>query len=160
MIGHEVVTPYGQGTIKHIRQKDSMVLVEPRNWTLANNKPPTFYLNPKDIKSIYNVNDNVHCTFGAGSIHEIRADGIHVVKLHNWQLANGKSPTLYLGQSSLKMATKVQEVKKMSHTDECLDKSLQLKSDATLLFEKKDYLGAKTKYFEALSALQVSSLCI
>lgn len=156
MIGQEILTPYGQGIVKEIRQKDSIVLVEPKNWLLANKKPPTFYLNPKDVKSLYNINDKIHCSFGAGTIHEIRTDGIYVVKLGDWKLADGKSPTLYLNQSSLKIAKSFKEdVKKMSHTDECLEKSLRIKTEATLLFEQKDYAGAKTKYFEALSALQV-----
>ena len=55
-------------------------------------------VSPRDLV----VNEKVSCTFGKGYITEIRSDGIHVVKLDNWKLANGKSPTCYLNKASLK----------------------------------------------------------
>lgn len=62
----------------------------------------------------YAVGDKVTTTFGIGSIHQIRADGIYVVKVDNWKLADGKSPTLYLNYSSMKL---IKEDKILSHRE-------------------------------------------
>ena len=157
-VGQEVISPYGKGTIKQIREHDNMVLVEPLTWLLANNKPPVFYMNPKDITPLYAVGDSLTCPFGNGKLYEIRNDGIYVVKLETWKLATGKSPTLYLNKSSIKHCKVISNVdlSKQSFIEECLQTSYKHKAEATRLFATKQYETAKNKYFEALTALKVS----
>mmetsp|Transcript_10395 Transcript_10395/g.15801 ORF Transcript_10395/g.15801 Transcript_10395/m.15801 type:complete len:191 (-) Transcript_10395:135-707(-) len=43
-VGSKVTCMYGTGNVIGIRA-DKVILVEPENWVLANNKPPVFYLN-------------------------------------------------------------------------------------------------------------------
>jgi hypothetical protein len=99
--GLGVTTPYGEGVVKGVRETDGMILVEPTTWRLTNSKPPKFYLNPKDVKPVVDVGDKVSSIFGNGVVEKIRDDGIYVVTLFNWKLANNKSPTLYMNASSL-----------------------------------------------------------
>eukprot|EP01036_Dinobryon_divergens_P029630 gene29630-38753_t len=56
---------------------------------------------PTDIVPNVAVGLTVSCAFGTGKIEEYRpADKIYVIKLFNWKLAQGQSPTLYLNESS------------------------------------------------------------
>ena len=51
------------------------------------------------------IGDSITCAFGTGRVIEFRPhDKIYVVKLYNWHLAQGQSPTLFLNDSSLKQA--------------------------------------------------------
>lgn len=50
----------------------------------------------------FKVGDSVTCAFGSGKIEEYRSeDRIYIVKLLNWKLAQGQSPTLYLNEASI-----------------------------------------------------------
>eukprot|EP01041_Mallomonas_annulata_P004313 gene4313-8577_t len=99
-MGQMVETPYGNGIIKEKRENDLVVI--PSNWALNNDKPPTFYMNPKDITPVLKIGDKVSCLFGKGVLVDIRySDTIHVVTISNWLLANGKSPILYVNHSML-----------------------------------------------------------
>jgi hypothetical protein len=165
-IGLSVETPYGHGVLKNVRESDGLYIVEPKTWKLANNKPPIFYLNPKDVKQILNVGDYVQSIFGKGIIQGIRDDCIFVVTLFNWKLANDKSPTLFLNESSLTRIEIVKEPETVplnpleqitKSIEESLNKSQLLKSEAASLYKKKDYSEARLKYFDALSCLRVST---
>ena len=50
--GDNVWTPYGHGVVKYVRDIDSMVIVNPTNWVMAQNKVPTFVLNTTSVKKI------------------------------------------------------------------------------------------------------------
>ena len=153
--GQEVSCPYGKGNVKEIRHHDNIVIVQPSTWLLANNKPPLYFLNSKDVKPINKIGDRITCSFGQGTILEIRSDGIYVVVLDNWLLATKKSPTLYLNQQSIK-PFRANKQKSLHETiEDCLENSYKCKAEATSLFEKKKYEDAKNKYFEALKALSV-----
>jgi len=49
-VGSRVSTPYGKGIVKEIRSDDGFVIVEPDNWLMANNRPPTFFLKADVVK--------------------------------------------------------------------------------------------------------------
>jgi hypothetical protein len=51
-IATKVHTPYGNGVITSIRASDSMVVVRPDNWIMADGKPPQFFMNPSQVKSL------------------------------------------------------------------------------------------------------------
>lgn len=50
-IATKVHTPYGNGVITSIRVADSMVIVRPDNWIMADGKPPQFIMNPSQVTS-------------------------------------------------------------------------------------------------------------
>ena len=170
MIGNKVNTPYGRGVI--IEDRGNMVVVKPNSWVLANDKPPTFYLNIKDVKKYFEIGDKVTTSFGLGLINDIRTDGFHIVTLNNWSLANGKSPTLYLNQSAIKpsqltnqtpaitTSTEKPNEPKIKSIDEILleslDKALSYKTKATDLFKAKQYDKSRSMYMQALNVLRVS----
>ena len=53
----------------------------------------------------FNEGDGVHTVWGSGHVHGYReADDMYIVHLDCWQLAQGQSPTLYLGRDSMKKA--------------------------------------------------------
>ena len=49
----------------------------------------------------YNIFASVNTVYGPGYVAEIREND-YVVKLANWALAQGQSPTLYLGADALR----------------------------------------------------------
>lgn len=59
-----------------------------------------------NIKTVFHdliqIGDKVTCNFGTGEILDIRNDGVYVVTLMNWFMADGKSPKLYLQASAIK----------------------------------------------------------
>ncbi len=159
--GRRVETPYGIGVVKSKRSSDNILVVESELWNLANKKPATLYMNPKDVQVIYQVGDEVQCFMGTGSIQDIRDDKIHVVTLKNWILANSKSPQLYLQPKSLTLINKEAQNAESSPAESvqsCLNKCSKFKAEAATLFEKQEYLAARAKYFDALSALKVRIL--
>ena len=94
-----VSTPYGDGHV--IQILDNKVVVQPLTWTMARNQRPTFYMNASDVQPLFSVGSQVQTVFGRGIIVDFRkVDRMYVVKLDNWKLADNKSPTLYLNQSS------------------------------------------------------------
>lgn len=161
-VSQKVLTPYGVGKISELRSED--VIVIPSEWQMACGQKPTFYLNVKDVKPFYNINSSIRCSFGNGKVVSIRTtDGIYVVQLDTWQLADGKSPTLYLNEASIEIpaAPKPVEVaKKSSYTADCLAKCLKAKNDAADFFKKSELFNARSKYLEAVEVLQVSSVLI
>lgn len=54
-----------------------------------------------DNNTEFSVHEIVATGYGTGHIHEVRSD-CYVVKLTNWSLAQGQSPTLYLQRDMLK----------------------------------------------------------
>ena len=122
IVGEVVKTPYGYGTI--IDETEKHFTIEPLNWRLASSvflflflfsflfffhsfpffsdQKPTFYIRKEDVSHYYKVGDCVRTVYGTGVIKHIREeDGIHIVILNNWKLANNTSPTLYLQANSL-----------------------------------------------------------
>jgi hypothetical protein len=123
-------------------------------------------MNPADVKPWFCVGDEIVCAFGEGTIEDIRLnDAMYIVQLRNWKLATGKSPIIYMQESSFwkpnkdKATNSTQETstpKKESYTEDCIAAASKCKGDATDLFKKGDFEAAKTKYLEALRALQVT----
>ena len=73
---------------------------------LANNSTATLLLQPEDVKVTqtpgFEEGDEVMTVYGQGYIESKRNDkGDYVVKLRNWALAQGQSPTCYLHPSGL-----------------------------------------------------------
>lgn len=97
-----VSTVYGPGRIEKIRA-DGVHVVKPINWKLANDKPATLYLQPEAVTLThtagFTAGDEVMTVYGQGFIEKIRGADL-VVRLHNWKLAQGQSPTLYLASNS------------------------------------------------------------
>lgn len=74
------------------------------NWKLANNSKATLYLQPDAFKLSqtpgFTEGDEVMTVYGQGYVHKVRENDL-VVKLNDWKLAQGQSPTLYLNKESL-----------------------------------------------------------
>ncbi len=62
---------------------------------------PCFYIKKSDISPYYKLGDVVKTIYGTGILQSIRADGIHVVTVQSWKLANNTSPTLYVQADAL-----------------------------------------------------------
>ncbi len=155
----KVITPYGVATVTCVRDENTIIAV-PCNWLMAAGQKPTYHLNPKDVKPFYAVDSDVICSFGRGTIKSIRpADGIYVVLLDNWQLANGQSPTLYLNETSL--SKPIQEAQQESSavepgfTAKRLAMALDAKNAAADFFKKSEWYNARALYVESLNILQV-----
>lgn len=157
-VGQTVRTPYGLGTISEIRATD--IIVIPLHWIMAGGQKPTFYMNNKDVKPLYAVGSSVHCSFGSGVVNGIRKDGIYIVHLTNWKLADGKSPTLYLNENALSTPSVAAPaaVKDSSVVEEYLAKSMAAKQEAADYFKNGDNENARMKYLLAVEQLQVSQL--
>lgn len=149
------------GTVTAIRTQDgviTMAVITASNWLLANNKPPIFYMNPASVVPLFKCGDMISCTFGKGEIKEIRNDGVFVVTLANWFLADGKSPILYLQESALSKYTSGKEVvpdlvDSKTYVEECITKATLYKNEATDFYKAGDYASARGKYLEALGAM-------
>ena len=106
-----VSTVYGVGFILEIRENDFVVKL--MNWKLAQGQSPTLYLAKESLKKvtlktveldtkIVSKGDNVVTVYGDGFVESVRKDkSDYVVKLNNWKLAQGQSPTLYLAKQAL-----------------------------------------------------------
>lgn len=148
-VNQSVVTPYGQGKI--FQFSNDKISVIPTGWDLANGQKPTFYMNPKDVQPLYAVGETVMSHFGRGRIVEIREnDNIYVVNTTDWFLANGKAPTLYLNDSSIK---KIHP----SEFDVAFKKALLMKEQAKEFYVSKKFNDAKLKYAAAVDQIRVST---
>mmetsp|Transcript_5643 Transcript_5643/g.5843 ORF Transcript_5643/g.5843 Transcript_5643/m.5843 type:complete len:227 (-) Transcript_5643:43-723(-) len=100
--GAMVSTGYGPARVQSIRG-DGMHIAKPINWKLANNTIATFYLNADAVNLTFtaglNEGDEVMTVYGQGYIERVRESDV-VVKLRNWALAQGQSPTLYVSPST------------------------------------------------------------
>lgn len=161
-VNQTVVTPYGVGKVLEVKA-DGKIVVQPTNWFLANNQTPTFYMNPNDVKPFYALNEKVVCSFGVGTIIDCRdVDGIYVVTLDNWKLANDKSPTLYLNEQSLKKYTKGStESKAESNFSFAViyKRAIADKEAAKDLYVAQKFMEAKWRYSRAVEVLRVSNTC-
>jgi hypothetical protein len=153
-----VTTPYGVGIVKQITS--TSVIVEPTTWRLANNSVPTFYMNPIDVHPYYPIGEKIQCTFGSGSIISIRdEDGIYVITLNNWALADGKSPTLYLNEQSFRKETnEVKNQKKEITFESVYKEALSMKESGKDFYIAKKYVESKVQYLESLEIMRVSRL--
>jgi hypothetical protein len=164
-IGDKINTVFGNGIITNYRTNDATYIVILDNWKLANDKSPTLYLQQSsltkieekkeiEIKKSFAIGDKINTVYGKGIITNYRTnDATYIVILDNWKLANDKSPTLYLQQSSL---TKFEEKKEeVSYYNTCVENAINLKSEAGKLFKNTNFEEAKMKYLEALRSIQV-----
>ena len=113
-----VSTVYGVGFVLEVRSTDYVVKL--MNWKLAQGQSPTLYLAKESMRRIELVpavldtktvakGDNVVTVYGDGFVESVRKDkSDYVVRLNNWKLAQGQSPTLYLAKAFM---TKVLGVK-------------------------------------------------
>lgn len=101
--GATVSTTFGPSRILAIRG-DGCHVAKPLHWTLANNSTPTLYLNSDSLDFTFtpgfDKGDEVMTVYGQGYIHEKRDKNILIVKLRDWKLAQGQSPTLFLAPSA------------------------------------------------------------
>jgi hypothetical protein len=108
--GTVVSTTYGPSQVVQIRGVDGMHICRPLNWKLANSTVATLYLNPdykgdreKKMALTYtkgfNEGDEVMTVYGQGYVEQKRGEDL-VVKLREWKLAQGQSPTLNLAPSA------------------------------------------------------------
>ena len=107
-VGDFVSTIFGTGIISTIRS-DGIHIVHLFNWELANGCKPVLYMNPSALTKSAGptdlvVGDKVKCSFGRGFVKSIRHDGIIIVGLDNWNLANNSKPTLYLNPAFVSKA--------------------------------------------------------
>jgi tetratricopeptide (TPR) repeat protein len=151
--GQKVLTPYGESTVLDVSRGDEITVCEPNQWKLATSRPPTYYLNRKDVRPYFAVGDQISCAWGRGLVQEIRSDAVYVITLENWKLADGKSPTLYLQESALSKVLPKKDKKKKNTLEESLKKAIALKGDAGKLFSAGKYTEAREKYFESLTAM-------
>ena len=107
--GTVVSTTYGPSQIQQIRG-DGVHIARPVNWKLANNTIATLYLIPTTKgfreKSMaltmtkgFNEGDEVMTVYGQGYVEKKRENDL-VIKLRNWKLAQGQSPTCHLAPSA------------------------------------------------------------
>eukprot|EP01035_Chromulina_nebulosa_P017135 gene17135-22649_t len=100
--GTVVSTTYGVSKVQQIRG-DGVHIVKPINWKLANNSTATLYLQPDNVKlhqtPDFFEGDEVITVYGQGYVDKVRDNDI-IVKLNDWKLAQGQSPTLYLNKDS------------------------------------------------------------
>ena len=164
-----VTTPYGDGTFLGPSKNPNIIVVQPSGWTMARETKPTFFLNPKDVKPIFIVGSTVFTIFGEGTITEFRdVDCMYVVKLADWKLAQGQSPSLYLQESAMSVTTLIPAFKetlaveivpepaKVPYAESCIAKAIAIKDEAGIFYSNKDYATAKDKYLKALEAIQVN----
>ncbi len=163
--GDIVRTPYGECIVDSVREGGSIsetsILCHPTAWQLAeySSSQPRFYLNPKDVqRKLLKPGDLVQCAYGgAGKIVEVRP--LHyVVTLKNWQLADGKSPVLYLMHSAVSIDTAAQEerkalIKRQAGWNDLIEKAISAKNVASTFFKEKKFEDAKRAYLGALAAL-------
>ena len=106
--GDAVCTAWGNGKVHRYRAVDDIYLVLLDHWKLAQGQSPTLYLNASALTDPneavgFSVGDLVGTVWGNGCISDYREDdNMYIVHLEKWKLAQGQSPTLYLGVSSLK----------------------------------------------------------
>jgi hypothetical protein len=99
-----VLTTYGPARIESIRS-DNVHIAKPINWKLANNSVATLYLQPDGIQlhqtPAFHGDDEVMTVYGQGFVEKKREETNDlVIKLRDWKLAQGQSPTLYLNYAS------------------------------------------------------------
>lgn len=89
---------YGPAKVEAIRA-DNAHICKPIHWKLANDTKATLYLQPDAVKLSQSAGlqegDEVMTVYGQGYIEKKREHDF-VVKLRNWALAQGQSPTCYL----------------------------------------------------------------
>lgn len=123
---------YGPAHLKAIRA-DNMHVAKPLNWKLANDTAATLYLQPEAVKLTHtaglNEGDEVMTVYGQGYIAKKREADL-VVKLRNWKLAQGQSPTLYLHPSTCVKIPGL-EVGQIAKTVWGLVKILEIRRDGT-----------------------------
>jgi hypothetical protein len=98
--GSMVKTVYGPSRMESIRG-DGAHIARPINWFLANDTHATMFLQPDAVSLAFTPGilegDAVMTIYGQGYVESVRAEQKDVVvKLDNWALAQGQSPTLYL----------------------------------------------------------------
>jgi len=140
-VGQHVRTQYGAGVVKDVRYNDSdkllsSIVINPLHWKMANDQLPTFYMNYRDVTPLYPIGCVVKTSFGQGIVIKIRVDGIYVIHLQNWVLANNGVPTLYLNQESIApvliepVQTNTQDIvesRKVSVFDDIIERAKEIK---------------------------------
>ena len=125
-----VKTVYGPARMEKIRA-DNIHIAKPINWKLANATSATLFLQPEAVELIhtpgFEEGDEVMTVYGQGFIESKRAND-YVVKLRNWALAQGQSPTCYLAKESLVKIPGL-EVGKVAKTVWGLVRVLDIKRD-------------------------------
>ncbi len=160
-VGQRVTTPYGVGVILEVRNTEQVV-VQPINWKMANDQKPTFYMSTSNVKPLFGINESVSCMFGIGIVKQIRSDdGIYVVTLSSWQLANRKSPTLYLNDQSLSKLesspTSIVKSNSLSSFQVIYQLATTEKDFAKDAYKSKRFEEAKLRFAAAIDTMRVSA---
>ena len=127
-----VKTVYGPSRVEKIRA-DNIHIAKPVNWKLANASSATLFLQPDAVELVHTAGfdegDEVMTVYGQGFIESKREkEKDYVVKLRNWALAQGQSPTCYLAKDALVKIPGL-EVGKVAKTVWGLVRVLQIKRD-------------------------------
>ncbi len=129
-IGEIVKTPYGKGRI--LETREIHYLIEPLDWEIAGSvfslffspcfvcfvliflslsfqphwfhsgQKPLFYIKKGDISPHYLIGDLVQTIYGSGVIDLIRGDGVHVITVQSWKLANETTPKLFVQAEAIR----------------------------------------------------------
>ena len=102
-VGMHVDTIYGIGVIIKIRESDDCIIVEAKDWELANSTKPVLYMNRKSIIPLYKINTKVKTLYGVCEVVGIRKDGIYKCEADKWRMAMNSIPIFYLNQDSIKL---------------------------------------------------------
>ena len=104
-VGEIVHTPYGEGVVVEKRQQGFLV-VRPTKWNLAYGQKATFFIHQRDTQPAYKTGDLVKTAYGTGYISQTRArDGMYIIHLNEWVLANGIRPVIFTKGSHLTLIT-------------------------------------------------------
>ena len=104
--GVVISTTYGPARLEKIRP-DNMFVARPINWFLANNTTATLNLHPTSVSQPikptqtpgFLQGDEVMTVYGQGFVEAVRDTDL-IIKLRNWKLAQGQSPTCHLSAAS------------------------------------------------------------
>jgi len=171
-VGNIIDCPYGRCKVMKRGEAPGMWECTPLSWSLAQNCLPHFHLNESSMQPVpLCVGDVIKCNYGGmGRIEEVRASDF-VVTLDNWKLAQGQSPRLYLARDAFTVWTSLDaralngdfkagggkgniKREQLTYWKECIARATTAKNEATELFKNGALAEAKSKYLQALQALE------
>ena len=171
--GDSVSTVWGSGKVQSFRESDGLYVVLLDDWKLAQGQSPTLYLGADSMKEIKSIDvfvegDAVNTVWGTGKVQQFReSDNMFIVLLDNWKLAQGQSPTLYLGADSMKKRDfeyerKLAEVK-AAHDDALAKTSAILTAIGAIMrrsLPKSNSCTAAIQEFVKLGFIDLVSECL
>jgi len=155
-----VVTPYGEGLVlrtrpngmREIELRDSHKQELPK--TSGRPLKPTTLYSPTPFPSVPpQVGSDVICLYGRGKVTAIRkSDGIIVVRLSSWRLAQRSSVTCYLRPADVQVV-RPKQTYEMSVVEK-VERAAELKQQAAQQFKHKFYQQALQTYSRAVDTVK------